>query len=307
MNKMRILKLIDILRHMSDMDHKLSLSEIASLLEQEGVRVSDRKTLYDDLQTLDEYGYETEYDKGYYLSEAPFSISEIKIIIDSLNSLKNLDESFLNELKRKLYSFISTYETKELKKLEYRGKHKDTRFINRLEDALQAIISNRALIIQRKNNKDSETIFPVFLYRQNDYYYLYYHYESHDKIYHARFDNITSMKLTDKENDITIAKQQIISNIEESTNAFYSTKAKLIRIDIIQDSEYLRSRLNDDFVNIVFGKTSFSLKASISDALFAKLASYGDQIKISDPKIADQYISFLNKIIIRNTADHNSN
>ena len=43
-------------------------------------------------------------------------ILKIKIIIDSLNSLKNLDDRFLKKLKDKLYSFISIYEEKDLKK-----------------------------------------------------------------------------------------------------------------------------------------------------------------------------------------------
>ena len=155
MHRERLLKLLELLIRYTDMDHKLSISQLCDLLSDQGISVSNRKTLYDDFRLLSRMGYEIEYDNGYYLSEAPFSLSEIKIMIDSLNSLRNLDEHFLESLKKKLYGFISIYEAKKLKKLEYRNRHRDRRFLNRLEDVLSAINNDTALIIQRMN-KDEE-------------------------------------------------------------------------------------------------------------------------------------------------------
>ena len=301
-NKNRLLKLLDILKRYSDMDHKLSLNEIASYLEEAGITIQNRKTLYDDFKVLSDYGFDIEYDNGYYLIDAPFSLSEIKIISDSINSLKNLDNSFLNKLNSKLYSFISTSEEKTLKKLEYTNKHSDKKFINRLENTLDAINRNKTLIITRINRKDDEEICPIFLHRNNDYYYLYYHYLGNDKIYHLRFDNILNMSLTDNDNDIIISRSKIIDTINESSNSYYSNKAELIKFSIVNDSEYLRNRLMDDFGNIIFTNNGFSIKASINDAFFSKLVSYSDDIKISDRTIANQYINYLNKIIIRNKA-----
>lgn len=300
-NKKRILQLIEILKKNTDMDHKLSLNEIASLLEEQGIDIQNRKTLYDDFKALSDFGYDVDYNNGYYLTEAPFTLSEVKIIIDSLNSLKNLDDSLLVKINNKLYSFISDYEEKLLRKLEYRNKHSDRKFIHRLEDTLEAINNNKTLIISRPN-KDEEEICPLFLYRNNDYYYLYYHYLANEKIYHTRFDNILNAKITNNDNDINISRNKIIETINESSNAFYSSKAELIKFKIVNDTEYLRTRLTDDFANIVFTTNGFSIKASVNNAFFSKLTSYGDDIKISDKKIADQYIKFLNTIITRNKA-----
>ena len=300
-NKKRILNLIEILRKHTDMDHKLSLNEIADLLQESGIDVSNRKTLYDDFKALNEYGYEVEYQNGYYLLEAPFSLSEVKIIIDSLNSLKNLDDALLNKVTNKLYSFISTYEEKLLRKLEYHNKHSDKKFIHRLEDTLEAINSSKTILINRPN-KQEEEICPIFLYRNNDYYYLYYHYLNNEKIYHVRFDNILSMKITDNDNDINISKNKIIETIDASSNSYYSSKAELVKFKIVKDTEYLRTRLMDDFPNVIFTADGFTIKASVNDVFFSKLTSYTDQIKISDTKIADQYIKFLNNIITRNKA-----
>lgn len=298
-NKKRLLELLDILRSQTDMDHKLSIGDITALLIEKDISIQNRKTLYDDFKVLSDSGYDIEYDNGYYLQESPFSLSEIKIIIDSLNSLKNLDDKFLNNLKNKLYSFLSIYETKMLKKLEYHNVHSDKNFIHRLEDILVSIQRNTTVKIKR-NKKDIEEITPLFLYRFNDYYYLYYHYLNSEKIYHTRFDNILSIELTDNIDETIISKNKIISNIEESTNAYISKDIEEIKFEIIDDSEYLRNRLKDDFNNVIFTKDGFSIKISISDVFFSKLTSYTDQIKISNKDIRDRYLEFLNRIIIRN-------
>lgn len=301
-NKNRILELVNILRNDSDMDHQLSLNQIVILLQEKGIEVKNRKTLYDDFKVISSFGYEIEYDKGYYLSEAPFTLSEIKIIIDSLNSLKNLDDKFLNNLNNKLYSFVSKYEENLLKKLEYRNKHSDKKFINRLEDCLNTIKENKNILVKKVGSNEEVEISPIFIHRYNDFYYLYYHYLNSNEIYHMRFDNIASIKQTNNLNEIDIPINKIIDRINQSTNSFYSKNSTSIQFKISKDSDYLRSRLYDDFLNIIFTRDGFNIKASVNDVFFSKLTSYGDEIKISDKNIADQYVSFLKKIINHNKA-----
>ena len=303
MNRFRIIKLIEILKKHSDMDHPLSLSEIISYLQDEGLENVNRKTLYEDFRFLQECGFDIEFADGYYLSEAPFSLSEIKILVDSLNSLKSIDDHFADQIKEKLYSFISEYEENDLKKIEYHNKHKDSHFINRLEDSIESIRKETMMVIKRKKLNKKEEIFPVFLYRNNDLYYLYYHYPQSEKIYHVRFDNITSTSLSDIKDETPIKIEKILSNIEESSFSFHSRQTETVLFEIIEDTKDLRSRLEDDFPNLIFTKDGFSARVSISEALFSRLTSYGDKIKISDPKIADLYISYLNKIITRNKKD----
>ena len=299
MNKKRLLELIRILRRYSDPSHKLTLNEIASRLSEAGIPSVDRKTLYDDLKVLEGFGISVEYDGAYYLSESPFSLSEVKIICDSLHSLKNLDKRFLNEACEKMYSFVSIYEQKQLEELEYHGSHSDSNFIHRMEDVLEALRNGKMLDIQRKGRKP-ERIAPAFLHRQNDFYYLYYHYPGNGRIYHTRFDNILDTLLSDQDNDILIPREKILEHIAESNDSFSSGRSRTLRFKILKYSEYLRNRLQDDFPNIVFTKDGFSLRADISDVFFARIASYTDQIKISDREAADLYDSFLNRILICN-------
>ncbi|MDO4198704.1 MAG: WYL domain-containing protein [Erysipelotrichaceae bacterium] len=299
-NRKRLLKLIEILTRHSDMNHKLSINEIMEYLEADDISINNRKTLYDDLKVISDYGYEVEYDNGYYLCDAPFSLSEIKIILDSLHSLKNIDEEVIENIDHKLFSFISTDEEKLLQSLMYSSKHKNHKFIYHLEDALYAIENHYLVKIRIGKNKEA-LIGPCFMFRSNDSYYLYYHYENNDKLYKVRFDNISSLVLTDTKDTVTISKSVITRYISEGTNAFNKGKSSLIKFEICNPSDNLNNRLKDDFSNIIFTQNGFSIRACVNDIFFSKISAYGDDIKISDKDIADQYIEFLNKIIIRNS------
>ncbi|MBQ3419095.1 MAG: WYL domain-containing protein [Erysipelotrichaceae bacterium] len=296
-NRKRLLLILEFLKKNSDADNRVSREDISSYLENEGLNPPNRKTIYEDIKLLNSMGYDIEYDdKGYYLLEAPFSLSEIKIIQDSLNSLKNFDIDLLHNLNDKLYSFISYNEEMILDKLSYQSKHKDKKLLQRLDLILEAINSKVAIIIKRKNN-NKEKIYPIFLHRSNDYYYFYYHYENNDSIYHYRFDNILDLSLTDEVDSISISKNLILENIEASSNSFYKGKSESVTLLVKDEKEYIHERLIDDFPNAIKTKDGYSIKVNINNIFFSKLVSYGKSIVIKEKDITKRYQNFLYDIL----------
>ena len=272
-NKNRLLTLLEILKRKSSPEHHLSLNEIIALLEEEGVSVKNRKTLYDDFKALSSFGYEIEYEGGYYLLEAPFSLSDIRILTDAVSSLTSLENRSVEELEEKLYSFVSEEEEEFLKKISIRSKHEGKHFRNRLEDVLEALKKKETLILKRKSRE--EEIVPLAVSLENGVYYLYYHYPEKEKIYHTRFDRIESLSFTGRKDSLMIPVSKVREHIEASTDSYYEKKARSIRIDILKDSEELRERLLRDFPNAVFSKNGCSIKASISHVFFAKIFRFG--------------------------------
>lgn len=296
-NKKRLLVLLEYLKKNTDKSNRVSMNDILDYLLDINIAVPNRKTIYDDIKTLNDFGYDIEYDNnGYYLLEAPFSLSEIKIIIDSINSLKNLDIKLLNELNNKLYSFISNDEEKLLNKLNYQNKHKDKKLLQRLEDILDSIKDNKAIEIKKKNGQ-KDIVFPLFLYRANDYYYFYYHYENSKRIYHFRFDNIVDLNVLDLKDQINISRSEIIENIEASSNTYIKGKSDLVLIKIINNNEYLNERFLDDFPNALKTKDGFSIKVNVNNIFFSKIAAYGSDIKIGNEEIAYKYEEYLKDIL----------
>lgn len=291
-NKKRILYLIDILKKNSNFDKHLSLDEIISLLEHKNIRVDNRKTLYDDFKILNECGVNVEYDNGYYLLDCPFNLSEIKIIQDSINSLKNLDTSFKNDLNNKLYSFISSDEEKLLEEIKYTNTQKTQKLLPKMEDVLEAIRTHKMISITTKNNQIQD-IFPIFIHRANDYYYFYFHYQDNTKIYHYRFDNIKDVLIKDTLDSINIPTKKIISHINESSNSFYTKETTKVNISF---NPNIIDRLYDDFPGVIINKNKATLFVSINPIFFSKILAYGNEIKISDETIAYQYVEYLKSI-----------
>lgn len=293
-NKKRILYLIEILKKNSNFDKHLSLDEIISLLEHRNIRVDNRKTLYDDFKILNECDINVEYDNGYYLLDCPFNLSEIKIIQDSINSLKNLDTSFKNDINNKLYSFISSDEEKLLEEIKYTNTQKTQKLLPKMEDILEAIKNHKIVSITTKNNQIQD-VFPIFIHRANDYYYFYFHYQDNNKIYHYRFDNIKDILIKDTVDNINIPTKKIISHINESSNSFYTKETTKVNITFKTDSNLI-GRLSDDFPGIIINKDKATLFVSINQIFFSKILAYGNEIKISDETIAYQYVEYLKSI-----------
>ena len=293
-NKKRILYLIEILKKNSNFDKHLSLDEIISLLEHRNIRVDNRKTLYDDFKILNECDINVEYDNGYYLLDCPFNLSEIKIIQDSINSLKNLDTSFKNDINNKLYSFISSDEEKLLEEIKYTNTQKAQKLLPKMEDILEAIKNHKIVSITTKNNQIQD-VFPIFIHRANDYYYFYFHYQDNNKIYHYRFDNIKDILIKDTVDNINIPTKKIISHINESSNSFYTKETTKVNITFKTDSNLI-GRLSDDFPGIIINKDKATLFVSINQIFFSKILAYGNEIKISDETIAYQYVEYLKSI-----------
>ena len=298
-NKKRILYLIEILKKNSNFDKHLSLDEIISLLEYKNIRVDNRKTLYDDFKILNECGVNVEYDNGYYLLDCPFNLSEIKIIQDSINSLKNLDTSFKNDLNNKLYSFISSDEEKLLEEIKYTNTQKTQKLLPKMEDVLEAIRTHKMISITTKNNQIQD-IFPIFIHRANDYYYFYFHYQDNTKIYHYRFDNIKDVLIKDTVDNISIPTKKIIDHINESSNSFYTKETTKVNITIsgssLDSCQKTINRLLDDFPGIIINKDKATLFVSINQIFFSKILAYDNEIKISDETIAYQYVEYLKSI-----------
>ena len=295
-NKKRLLLLLEILGKKTDGNSRISLNGIISELEARGIEVSNRKTIYDDIKTLNECGYDIEYDEGYYLLEAPFSLSEIKIIQDSVNSLKNLDNKLLKDLNDKLSAFISEDEEKLLNRLSYTSRHKDRKLLQRMEDILEAIRMGKGVYIKKKDS-DRQLVFPLFLHRSNDYYYFYCHYEDNDRLYHYRFDNIIDLQLADIKDTLSIPRSRILSVIEASTDSYHKGRNETVVIEVLNPSEYLNERFLDDFPNAIKTKNGFSNIVSVNDLFFSKILAYGKDIKISDPQTADKYKKYLKEVL----------
>ena len=91
---LKLLYLAQILWEETDDEHGITMKEIQTLLQEKGIKV-DRKTLYNDIALLKQFGMDIlmeQMDRTFYYSllTRPFELSELKILVDIAQSARFL-------------------------------------------------------------------------------------------------------------------------------------------------------------------------------------------------------------------------
>ena len=122
--KLRVLYVMQVLLRYSDEEHPISQAEISERLNAYGIQ-ADRKSIYDDIKVLNEFGLEIENRRakpsGFYVSERSFELPELKLLVDAVQSSKFITAKKSNELIRKLEELASVHEAKTLQRQVFVG------------------------------------------------------------------------------------------------------------------------------------------------------------------------------------------
>ena len=117
--KLKLLYLIEILRDYSDENTYLSVKELTSLLLKKEI-VVERKTLYKDIELLQDYGFNIVVEKNgreniYALVEREFELAEVKMLIDVIQASKFLTAKKSRDLILKLKKLVSRKQAQKYK------------------------------------------------------------------------------------------------------------------------------------------------------------------------------------------------
>lgn len=120
--KLKLLYLMGILQEFTDEDHAMSLSEILAELQRNGIS-AERKSLYDDMESLRTYGIDIVKtggrNCGYYIANRTFELPELKLLVDAVQSSKFITVKKSNELIKKVESLASKHEASLLQRQVY--------------------------------------------------------------------------------------------------------------------------------------------------------------------------------------------
>ena len=111
-NKLKLLYLKELFEERTDTEHEITIKDMQAYLEGHGIS-ADRRTLYQDIETLQFYGMDIEHEKngrGYRLVSRDFEPYEVKLMIDAVSSSRFLSERRSRELVEKLKKLCSRYE-----------------------------------------------------------------------------------------------------------------------------------------------------------------------------------------------------
>ena len=133
--KQKLLYIAEYLWKNTDENHVVTTPMIIEHLSNNGIK-SERKSIYDDIETLQDFGMDIEKTGGprggYYLASRDFELAEVKLLVDIVQSSKFITTKKSRELIGKLEGLASAYEGKLL---------------------------HRQVVVADRNKTDNETIY----------------------------------------------------------------------------------------------------------------------------------------------------
>ena len=272
--KIKMLKLIEILRRESDEAYPLRTHQLINRLAEYGI-TCDRRTLYKDIALLNEFGYEVmtvviNRENAYYVDDRSFSVSELKILIDAVQAAAFITENKTKELIKKIADLGGDYKSELLRDniiCFNTKKHTNEQIyynVEQLESAVRKykkasffyfdLDENRQKVFRK--NKQRYVVEPIALVFNEDNYYL--------MCYSSKYDNICNYR---------VDRMELVEVIDENV----SDKAMLLKAEVSTYTEQVFKMYGGEMkrVTITFDK-------SIIGAVYDKFGETAKIEKIND-------------------------
>lgn len=208
--RLRILYVYQILLKQSDEDHPLTTKQIVEKMQREHGIYMHRTTVPSDIALLKAAGFDIKSERkqacNYYLSDRTFSLPELRILIDAVQSSKFITEKKSESLIEKLISLTSETNADKLKRtIRITGRVKSENekgyyIVDAINDAINAGVKISFYYFELNGKKKEVlmnegkpyTVSPYDLIWDGDFYYLTGFCDERNSIRTYRVDRIKS-------------------------------------------------------------------------------------------------------------------
>ena len=303
--KLKLLYIAKILLEKTDDNHIMSSQDIVNALATYDVPAI-RKTIYDDIEYLRQYGMDIELKRGneggYFVASRDFELPELKLLVDAVQSSRLITGKKSNELIQKLSKLTSAAQAKQLKRHIYiNGRAKalnETVYYS--IDAIHAAINEGRKIsfkyfdyntrkkrIYRRNDKPYIRTPIAMCWNEDKYYLLTYNPAYEDAYATYRVDRMANVEILDEKADKYDKKTFSVAEYIRKTFGMYAGETVLAKIAF---HESLVSVVLDHFgsdtqmTDIGGNRFSINVEVSNSPVFLGWIFQLGDKVEIIEPE-----------------------
>ena len=282
--KLKIMYLMKILLDETDETHDITLNEIVKKLKSYNV-TAERKSLYDDIENLRQFGFDiigSQYDRSYHykIASRDFQLVELKLLVDAVQSAKFITKKKSDELIKKIESFASKYEAKQLhRQVNVNGRVKSMNervyySVDTIHDALckecQIKFQYFSWTVDKKMELKHDgayySVSPWALCWDDEKYYLIGYDNREMKIKHFRVDKMTNVSTTDEKR---LGKESFAEiKMSEYTNKLFGMfDGNLESVTLLCENHtanVIIDRFGTDIPIIKTDKEHFTVKVKVS-------------------------------------------
>lgn len=319
-NKMKILYLMQILLQRTDEKHMMSANELAAALQEYGLK-AERKSIYADIEALQNYGLDIVQQKGsnpgYYVASRNFELPELKLLVDAVQSSKFITMKKSAELIKKLEGMASKFEAQQLQRdvFIYNRPKTDNETIYYNVDQIHNALHSNAKIsfqyaewttkkeLQLKKNGALYLVSPWALTWDDENYYLIAYDEAADCIKHYRVDKMQNIVVLEESR---VGKEKFLhfdlAAFAKKTFGMYGGYDENVTL-LCHNSlvGVMIDRFGQDVPIVPVDEEHFYAKplVAVSQQFFGWVTGLGDMIQIAGPeKVKEEYKAYLNRIIM---------
>jgi predicted DNA-binding transcriptional regulator YafY len=313
--KIKLLRILEILKSDSDEENPISTNEIIERLKAQGIECG-RKALYDDIRLLNEYGYEIMTAKGrqnlYYTVDRAFDIPELRILLDAVQSAAFITKKKTAELANKVSALAGTHRGELLKQTTVyfdTVKHGNERIYYSIEAVDRAIAENKKVSFcyfdigidggrVYRRDKERYIVNPVGLIFSNGFHYLVCYNDKRKLLTNYRIDRMDAVEVENS----GIAPADCVKEFDsykEQNLAFNMFAGEVCGVTLYVHNSLAEVVFDKFGQQTVLSKAddehfTVHLKVQISPVFLGWCAMFGDRLKIVSPKkVADEMIKLI--------------
>ena len=304
--KLKLLYVMQYLLRASDEAHPVTIQQIIHSLQEKGIP-AERKSLYDDIEALQQFGLDIIQVKngnfyGYYVGSRDFELPELKLLVDSVQSSKFITHKKTLSLIKKIEGLASMYEAQLLGRqvfVKNRIKTMNESIYYNVDEIHSGIAQNRKIrfryfdytVAKERHLRHGGSFYeasPFALTWDDENYYLVAYDSKARCIKHFRVDKMVDIAVLDEPRDGRAAYAALDMAIyaKKVFGMFSGTEA---RVHMRFDNRLVGAvidRLGRDVMLIPDGDSHFLVSADVvvSPQFFAWVFGFGPLAQITGPE-----------------------
>lgn len=211
-NRVRLLRLLELLQNETDENHLMTVPQICDELEKRYAIKADRKSVYSDIEALRECGYDISNfggRRGFCFGKRLVEPSEARLLSDAVFAANFISADRARKIQDSVFSVMSVYDRENLKSQVYVDSHpkiSSAELYRNIELVSRAICEKKKIkfsyvkhIIGEHGIEEKSRIFivsPYALIWSNDRYYMICNYAKYDNLMHNRMDLVRAVQIS---------------------------------------------------------------------------------------------------------------
>ncbi len=304
--KLKLLYVMQYLLRASDEAHPVTIHQIIGYLQEKGIP-AERKSLYDDMEALQQFGLDLIQVKdgnfySYYVGSRDFELPELKLLVDSVQSSKFITHKKTLSLIKKIENMASMYEAQLLGRQVFvtnRIKTMNESIYYNIDEIHTGIAQNRKIrfryfdytVSKERHFRHDGSFYevsPFALTWDDENYYLVAYDSAAQCIKHFRVDKMIDIDTIDAPRDGQAAYEALdMAVYARKVFGMFSGNEEQVRMRF--DNQLVGAvldRLGRDVMLIPDGDAHFLVSADVvvSPQFFAWILGFGPLAQIIGPE-----------------------